>query len=115
MIGRYNGFPLSLVEHLKGTSAWCVCMLHTNELTLRHVVLELDGATHCPETFSGPIGSVLGGPVHDWPVVAFQRTPNSSFSELKEDVIEDLSTDQHYAYQICKAVMLVLLKKIYNA
>ena len=40
------------------------------------------------------------------PVVAFQKIPNETFPQLKEDVIEDLSTDQHYAYRICTAVMI---------
>ena len=81
-------------------------MRHTNELSLRHVFLESDGTTRSPGSFSGLIGNVLGDTVDKWPVVSFQNIPNLSFPELKEDVIEDLSTYQHHAYQIGMAVTL---------
>ena len=84
MTGRYNGFIRSLEEHLRRPLQWCVCILHTNKLLLRHVVLELDGTACSPDSFPRPIGSVLGGPVYKWPVVVFQKILNLSFPELKE-------------------------------
>ena len=68
-------------------------MLHRNKLLLCHVFW-LDGTTCSPDSFSGPICSMLGDPVYEWLVVAFQKIHNLSFPELKEDVI-DLSIDQH--------------------
>ena len=41
----------------------------------------------------------------------FQKIPNSKFPELKEEVMEGLSTDQHYTYRICMAVMLDIIKE----
>ena len=40
-----------------------------------------------------------------WPVENFKRIRNAKFPELPNDVIEDLSTDQHYAYRICMAII----------
>ena len=36
-----------------------MCLLHTNELPLRHVFAALDGATSGPDTFAGPIGKKI--------------------------------------------------------
>ena len=33
-------------------------------------------------------------------------TSNSNFPTLENDVIDDLSTDQHYAYRICWEIIL---------
>ena len=38
---------------------WLVCLLHSNELPLRHLFLHLDGATTGPLGFYGPIGKAL--------------------------------------------------------
>src|SRR6218665_1801346 len=50
---------------------WFVCLLHTNELPLRHLLVHLDGITHGPNSFSGTIGKQLKD--SDMPVVTFQR------------------------------------------
>ena len=36
----------------------------------------------------------------------FQRIPNSNFPILPNEIIDDLSTDQYYAYRMCHCVML---------
>ena len=48
-VERYVGRPL---QHL-------ICLLHLNELPLRHLLKELDGATKGPDIFSGSIGKLL--------------------------------------------------------
>jgi hypothetical protein len=35
---------------------WFICLLHANELPLRHLFLKLDGVTQGPRSMSGPIG-----------------------------------------------------------
>jgi desulfoferrodoxin (superoxide reductase-like protein) len=39
---------------------WFICMLHGNELPLRHLFQRLDGGTQGPNLFSGDIGKALG-------------------------------------------------------
>ena len=89
---------------------WTICLLHSNELPLRHVFTTLDGTTKSPDAFSGPIGAKLGGLVSEWDIVNFKKIGNTSFlNELlnyPSEVVEDLSTDQYYAYKICLAVMV---------
>ena len=56
----------------------------------------LDGATRGPDTFAGPIGKKIQGPVSSWPAIQFKQVfvPISSFPKLPPHVIDDLSTDQ---------------------
>ena len=48
-------------KHLERPVQWLVCLLHANELPLRHLIEKLDGGTTGPNVFSGPIGSSLTG------------------------------------------------------
>ena len=78
-----------------------------SELPIRQVFVTLDGTTKSPDSFSGPIGSGLGGSASGWDVQPnFQRIPNSKFPITLNEIIDDLSTDQYYAYRMCHCVML---------
>jgi len=59
---------------------WLICLLHANELPLRHLLIHLDGSTTGPKAFSGPIGKALVN-CPTLPVVAFEKLdvtlPNS--------------------------------------
>ena len=72
--------------------------------------MELDGITKIPDCFSCPIGSKVGGCVSDWPVVKFKNIPNPHFPELPQCVVEDLSTDQKFAYQVYTSVVIGLIE-----
>ena len=49
-----------------------VCLLHLNELPLRHLMQNLDGPTKGPATTSGPIGKAILQ-CENLPIVRFQR------------------------------------------
>ena len=51
--GCKSGVIRLLEEKLEKPLHWFVCLLHSNELPLRHI----DGKTSGPATFTGPIGS----------------------------------------------------------
>ena len=107
MTGKFNGCIRKLEELLNKPLQWVICLLHTNELPLRHVFTMLDGTTNSPDTFAGPIGKCLTGDVSSWPVAAnFKSISNPQFVQLPESVVNDLSTDQHYAYKICSAIIM---------
>ena len=55
-------------KHLERTVQWLVCLLHANELPLRHLIEKLDG----PNVFSGPIGSSLTG-CEELPIIKYVR------------------------------------------
>ncbi|GBM73059.1 hypothetical protein AVEN_268534-1 [Araneus ventricosus] len=44
---------------LNRTLQWCICLHHTNDLPLLHLLNSLDGATTGPEEFCGPIGKAI--------------------------------------------------------
>ena len=105
MTGINKGCIKKLEEALQRPLQRVVCLLHTNELPLRHVFVELDGSTKNPNAFAGPIGEKLDSIVSQWPVVAFKSISNPHFPMLPNDVLEDLSTDQYYGYKICWSVI----------
>ena len=107
MTGAHKRCIRTLEEFLRRPLQWVICLLHCNELPLRHVFMFVDGTTKSPDTgsFSGPIGQNLTENVRSWPVVNFKRIRNPGFPELPNHVIDDLSTDQHYAYRICMAII----------
>ena len=105
MTGRFNDCIRAMEELVQKPLQWAICLLHTNELPL-HVFTKLDGTTKSPDSFSGPIGSKLDGSVSEWPVVQFKRIINPNFPELPQCIVDDLDTDQKYAYQMCTAIMI---------
>ena len=72
--------------------------------------MELDGTTKSPDAFGGDVGKELNVDyVSDWDPVNFKKIKDPKFKEMLEsypdEVVEDLSHDQHYAYRICMAIM----------
>ena len=78
---------------------WFVCLLHTNELPLKHLLVYLDGTTHGPNSFSGTIGKQLK--LCDMPVVTFQQIEGNVLPNIDPN---ELSTDQKYLLEMCKAI-----------
>lgn len=81
---------------------WFVCMLHANELPLRHLLQKLDGGTHGPKAFSGDIGRALMN-CETLPVVSYVPIPLAMCPNMESI---ELSTDQKYLYSICIAVAI---------
>ena len=53
---------IALLEQLLGRRlVWSICLLHTNELPLRHLIATLDGPTGSGNTLTGPAGCLLPG------------------------------------------------------
>lgn len=81
---------------------WFVCQLHANELPLRHLFNRLDGNTTGPREYSGPIGKSLEQ-CQSLPVVDFTPVVGN-LQLLQADVINSLSTDQKYLYELSQAI-----------
>ena len=84
---------------------WLICMLHLNELPLRHLIIKLDGPTSSNNTFSGVLGKAIQN------VEYMGYNPNfkainigPGLPDLPEAVVDDLSTDQQYGYNIVNAI-----------
>ena len=78
---------------------WSICLLHTNELPLRHLIERVDGPTSGSNSFQGPIGKSLMK-VTEWAwndrFRSIKKGPN--LPVLPETVFADLSSDQKYLY-----------------
>ena len=107
MIGKYIGCIRHLEELVHRPHQWIVCLLHTNELPIRHFFAAPNGFTSGPNTFMGRIEKCLHEPVSNWSVGQFEQIsmPISSFPKLPANVVYDLNTDQYYAYTICWAII----------
>jgi hypothetical protein len=99
--GHLHGSIRYLELFLGKPLQWDICLLHLNELPLRHVFMKLDGTTKGPDKFAGTIGSKLNGNVSDWEVVKFKPIPYDGFVMLDNQTVNNLSTDQYYAYSFC--------------
>lgn len=97
--GRKGGVIRLLEKEYNKPLQWLVCLLHANELPLRHLLQHLDGPTTGPRAFSGPIGKGLAH-CRALPVVSFDKID----ADLPVVVLKDLSNDQKYLWQMCEAI-----------
>jgi hypothetical protein len=98
--GRKGGVIRLLEEHLERPLQWQVCMLHMNELPLRHLFLHLYGKTSGPTVFTGEIGKAIVN-CQQLNVCEYVPIP-VSLPHYLENI--ELSTDQKYLWDICNAV-----------
>ena len=105
MTGKKSGCIASLETKLGRPLQWIVCLLHLNQLPLRHTFQQLDGLPKGPDSFSGMIGKQLNGRVSSWPVDNFQPILNDQLPILPDEAIENLSSDQYYALLMRQGVM----------
>ena len=95
-----NGGIIRLMENtIQRPLQWFVCLLHQNELPLRHLMKRLDGPTTGPNAFSGPIGKELQT-CELIPIKRFRRIQ----VELPGIDPAELSSDQQYLLRIVRAV-----------
>ena len=99
--GIKAGVVWLLEKSFKKPIQWFICLLHINELPLRHLFDYLYGPTTGPRAFSGTIGKALQTCDKN-PVVHFE--PIKSQESLRPIDVDDLTTDQNYLYKICLAV-----------
>ncbi len=98
--GHKGGVIRLLEEELNKPLQWFVCQLHANELLLRHLIQHVDGSkTTGPNTYSGPIGKQLET-CEQLNIADFEAIEG----EISDMTCSDLSTDQQYLLEICKAV-----------
>ncbi|GBM71590.1 hypothetical protein AVEN_212941-1 [Araneus ventricosus] len=99
----WKGGVIRLLETYVGRQLqWNICMLHANELPLRHLIREMDGCTKGPYSYSGAIGLLLKD-CEKTPVVKFDQI-DCTLQSLDLKDTKKLSTDQQYLYRICLAI-----------
>jgi len=98
--GAVGGVIRLIEEELGHPLQWLVCLIHANELPLRHLIQKLDGVTEGPRGFSGVIGKAIQT-CEELPVVKYIPITFTNYPYL--DGV-DLSMEQKYLYEICLAV-----------
>ena len=84
---------------------WLVCMLHTNELPLRYLIISLNGPTLSNNKFSGVIGKLLDSATELQINPKFEAIyVGPPLPDLITEVLKDLSTDQAYGWRIVMAI-----------
>lgn len=101
--GKKGGVIRLLEKRLNQPLQWIICLLHTNELPLKHLFEYLDGATAGPTSYSGTIGRLLEK-CEDNNIVHYEKI-ESVLPVIKSDIVKDLSSDQRYLYEITSAVI----------
>ena len=103
--GCKEGAIVLLEKQLGRRLVWAICLLHTNELPLRHLIIVLDGPTGSGNTLTGPAGQLLP---HTQSLPYNPNFPPLSCGEplvsLPPKVVADLSWDQQYGYKIILAL-----------
>ena len=96
--GAKGGVIAAVEQSLGRPLQWSICLLHLNELPLRHLMQYLDGVTSGPQSFSGQIGKELQSceqqQIAEFEPIEIQLPANDSA----------LCTDQQYLYDIATAV-----------
>jgi hypothetical protein len=94
--GHSNGIIRKLEESVGRPLQWLVCLLHLNELPLRHFLSSIEGGvTTGPKSATGKITSALDFDPKDLPIKSFTVVPGKVI-DVGEDIRTDLSADQQY-------------------
>lgn len=97
--GNKGGVIRHLEVKVGRSLQWFICLLHFNELPLRHLFQKLDGVSSGPNTYCGPIGKELKDCLKKI-IVTFEAI-ECNLPEIDPKI---LSADQKYLYKICKAI-----------
>ena len=82
-------------------------MLHSNVLSLRHLIEGIAGPTSCNTGYLGPVGKFLPGFNKMEYNPQFKALPDGeNFVDIPETIINYMSTDQKQSYKLCKAVKI---------
>ena len=112
-ITGWQGGAIAHLKKLLGKKCmWLICMIHLNELPLRHLIENLVGKTMSADKFKGEIGKLLPK-LDQFPInYNFKALPDGDdLIYLPEDIVKSLSTDQQNCYLLVKAIKSGILPK----
>ena len=96
----HEGGIIRLFEQLIGSPLqWLICLLHFNEIPLKHLIKTLYGVAKGPNSFCGSLTKSLET-CSDLPIVDFEAI-TTDFPDID---FKDLSTDQKYLWDISTAI-----------
>ena len=101
----WKGGAINFLEILLGRKViWLVCMLHTNELPLRHLIINLDGKTSFDTGFTGPCKALshVTRLLIKYPIDVINIGNN--LIQLRDEIVHGLTDNQKYGYRMVKAI-----------
>ncbi|KAG0724775.1 hypothetical protein GWK47_004955 [Chionoecetes opilio] len=97
--GWKGGTHAHLEKMLGRKLFWSICVLHTNELPLRHLITSIDGPTSSDTGFTGPVCSLLSSVNEMQYNTEFRGVPGGKdLAEIPEYILVNMSTDQQMAH-----------------
>ncbi|KAG0723157.1 hypothetical protein GWK47_043166 [Chionoecetes opilio] len=103
--GWKGGTHAHLEKMLGRKLFWSICVLHTNELPLRHLITSIDGPTSSDTVFTSPVCSLLSSVNEMQYNAEFRGVPGGEdLTEIPEYILVNMSTDQQVSYQLVQAV-----------
>jgi len=102
-VGKFGGVIPCIENKLQRSVHWFVCQLHGNELPLRRLFETIDGKSSGPHAFQGALGKSVSVNLTQLQIVNF-KSVTGLVKDLPQCVVQDLSCDQRYLYDICLAV-----------
>ena len=97
--GSKGGVIARIEQTLNRSVQWSICLLHLNELPLRHLITKFDGKTAGPTGFTGVLGKKLID-CEIQPLAEFEPVPSIEI-EIDEN---SLSSDQKYLLKIYRTI-----------
>ena len=105
VVGWRGGMMAELEQLLGRPLSRVVCLNHHAELPYRSLFRALDGQTTGPFSFSGPIGKLIDGAVHQLPVVQFEPLTGTELPQLPAETERGLSSDLRLLVQCARCVV----------
>ena len=101
--GIHNGVIWLTEQELGKPVQHIICLLHLNELPLRHLFCKIYGVTSGPDSFKGEIGKEVANNVWKEPIVAFPMV-KGNIPVLSDEQLKDTSRDQYLLYHLGHAL-----------
>ena len=100
--GRVGGVIKLLESNLGRPLHWFICLLHLNELILRHAFHFIDGKSSGPDSFTGSMGKHIKN-LEFSDIIDYEIVPGC-VDIIPDYSVNTLSGDQLYLYEICNAI-----------
>ena len=105
--GHNNGALKILQDFVQKVFQWIICLLHCNELPLRHLIEHIDGKYLGPGAYAGPLMKEIVAnrkAGYNLPVVQFQKIEGDVDTDLPDYVSENLNNDCKQLREHCLAI-----------
>ena len=102
--GWRNGVHVSFERLVDHRVVWSICLLHTNELPLRHLIIKIDGPTSSDRGFSGPVCKNLSKVEEMEFDPDFVAIPEIDLIDIPDAILQNMSHDSRQCYLLLQGI-----------